>query len=270
MLQQHQTPPQQWKQATVTVIHKSGDPKLPSNYRPISIIPLLYKLFSKILYNRLEPILDAHQTPDQAGSRHDYSTEGHLYTMTLLHEKSYEWQLDLWIATIDFKKAFDTVDHNQLWQALSHQNVPEPYINLLKSLYSNQVATVKTDRVSKNFNIERGVKQGDPLSSLLFNAALEDLFKQIKHKWRSKAFGIQLGHTTDSRLTNLRFADDVVLLAPNLQQPTTMLQDLDGNARDYGLELHPGKTNILTNVSRGRGRTPKSTININNMAIKIL
>ena len=61
------TPPTQWKQTTISVIHKSGDPQLPSNYRPIAIIPLLYKLFARLLYNRLAPLLDAHQTPDQAG-----------------------------------------------------------------------------------------------------------------------------------------------------------------------------------------------------------
>ena len=110
ILQPHASPPQQWKQTTMTVIHKPGDPKPPCNHRPISIVPLLYKLLSEILYNRLAPLLDTHQTPDQAGFRHDYSTEDHLYTMTLLQEKSHEWQLGFWVATIDFRKAFDSVD----------------------------------------------------------------------------------------------------------------------------------------------------------------
>ena len=83
-------PPTRWKQTVLTVLHKSGDTKQPQNYRPIAIIPLLYKLFARLLYNRLEPLLDQHQSPDQAGLRHNYCTTDHLYTTTLLQEQSHE------------------------------------------------------------------------------------------------------------------------------------------------------------------------------------
>eukprot|EP00973_Karenia_brevis_P082974 11504529-Karenia_brevis.AAC.1 len=68
------TTPQNWKEAIITVLYKSGDPKLPKNYRPITIIPILYKLFSRLLYQRLSPILDVGQCKDQAGFRRGYST----------------------------------------------------------------------------------------------------------------------------------------------------------------------------------------------------
>ena len=93
MLQPNAKPPDTWRQSTISIIFKSGDPQLPNNYRPISIIPLLYKLFARLLYNRIGPHLDKHQTPDQAGFRHDYSTDDHLYTTSLIHERSHEWQL---------------------------------------------------------------------------------------------------------------------------------------------------------------------------------
>ena len=94
------------------------------------------------------------------------------------------------------------------------------------SLYSNQAATVKTDKLSKHFHIQRGVKQGDPLSSLLFNALLEDIFETLKQRWLPRQHGIRLGHTNITRLTNLRFADDVLLFATTLPQLTKMLNDL--------------------------------------------
>ena len=257
---QNATPPRQWKETTISVIHKSGDPQLPNNYRPIAIIPILYKLFARLLYNRLEPHLDRYQTADQAGFRHDYSTDDHLFTTTILHERSQEWKLPLWVSAVDFKKAFDTIDHYHLWQALRNQQVPVPYIRMLQSLYSQQTATVKTDRLSKEFNIERGVKQGDPLSSLLFNALLEDVFKTLKQRWSLKKYGICLGHTTSTHLTNLRFADDVLLFATTLPQLTTMLNDLHDVAGHYGLQLHPDKTVILSNLSQRRGRQATKTV----------
>ena len=87
------------------------------------------------------------------------------------------------MSAVDFKKAFDTIDHNKLWQALHHQGVPPEYILLLESLYFQQTATVKTDKSSRYFHIERGVKQGDPLSALPFNAVPRDIFKQLQRRW---------------------------------------------------------------------------------------
>ena len=84
--------PQQWKSTVIKVIFKSGDPQLPQNYRPISIIPLLYKLLSRLLYNRLSPQLDAQQSVDQAGFRRNYCTEDHLHVMALVQEQAAEWQ----------------------------------------------------------------------------------------------------------------------------------------------------------------------------------
>ena len=82
----------------------------------------------------------------------------------MLQEISDEWQIPLWVAAVDFKKAFDSVTHSAIWRALSEQGVSPSYIQLLNKLYNNQTASVKTDTRSRLFNIERGTKQGDPLS----------------------------------------------------------------------------------------------------------
>ena len=96
VLQGSMETPKSWKKSVITVLYKSGDPMEPKNYRPICIIPLLYKLFSKLLYSRLYPILDLAQTPDQAGFRHNYSTVDHLFVFKMLHEKSEEFQINTW------------------------------------------------------------------------------------------------------------------------------------------------------------------------------
>ncbi len=122
-------------------------------------------------------------------------------------------------------------------------NVPEPYITLLQHFCKNQRATVKTDVRSRQFNIERGVKQGDPLSSYLFNALLEHIFRNIKPTWTRKGFGIQFRNAQKTRLTNLRLANDVLLLAPKLRLPKYILRNLKHEAAKCGLALneHPHK-----------------------------
>ena len=137
--------PTQWRRTQFTVLHKSGDARLPHNYRPIAAIPLLYKLFSRLLYNRLETTLDAQQPPDQAGFRRHYSTEDHLFTFSLLQETCNEWQLPLWIATVDFKKAFDTASHSALWAALLEQGISTNYVHLLTRLYADQTGVIRTE-----------------------------------------------------------------------------------------------------------------------------
>ena len=76
-------PPSEWRSTRLIVIFKKGDPKLPSNYRPIAILPILYKLFSRMLCNRIQLGLVQKQSVDQAAYRPGYSTEDHLLCNTL-------------------------------------------------------------------------------------------------------------------------------------------------------------------------------------------
>ena len=138
-------------------------------------------------------------------------------------------------------------------------------------MYSDQTASVKTDKMSRSFNIERGTKQGDPLSSLLFNSLLEHIFKELRNKWSTKKYGIRMTTFTDQhRLTNLRFADDVLLTATSLTQLTHMITDLREEALQHGLQLHPDKTKIMSNTTKPRGREANTHIDIQDMHIEIL
>lgn len=82
-----------------------------------------------------------------------------MFTVTMLYEKSQEWGLPLWIAAVDFKKAFDTVEHSYLWEALESAEVPKQYIRVLRNLHKHQTGEVVADRVSRSFDITRGTKQ---------------------------------------------------------------------------------------------------------------
>ena len=135
--------PQNWRETTIKVLFKKGNAVVPENYRPICIIPILYKLFSKLIGARITKQLDREQTPDQAGFRSGFSCDDDLFTITLLAEICLEMQSPLWIAALDFKKAFDSVKHESIWQALAEQKVPKVYIATLQKLYKEQSAQVK-------------------------------------------------------------------------------------------------------------------------------
>ena len=164
--------PDEWKEVKMKVIHKKGDVENVSNYRPICSLPALYKLFSTILYGRFFPVLDQKQAEDQAGFSKTYQTTDHLATYRLIEQKCHEWRIKMWTATGDFTKAFDSISHKSIWDALKSCNVDHEYISLLKKLYRDQKASVLTDEESNMFEIKKGTKQGDPLSSLFFNMVL--------------------------------------------------------------------------------------------------
>jgi hypothetical protein len=131
----------------------------------------------------------------------------------LLVEACSEFTAPLWVCAVDFQKAFDSVEHPAIWKALVDQGVDAHYVQILADLYRQQVGHINLGSIlSKQFHIKRGTKQGDPLSPTLFNAVLEDIVGQIQPKWRRKGYGMKFGEGEANILTNLRFADDLLLL----------------------------------------------------------
>jgi len=185
---------------------------------------------------------------DQAGFRSGFSCEDHLFTVCRVLETTHEFQIPVWAATIDYRKAFDTVEHGSIWKALNDFGVPKAYIRILDNIYREQVGNVAAEVQSKTFAIKRGTKQGDPLSPALFNAVLERAMRDIQKKWRREGLGISVGEELDDRLCNLRFADDVILFASSREGLQRMLNDMVLATKAVGLQIHFGKTKVLTNV----------------------
>ena len=241
-----QQPPDEWRKTKLIVIFKKGDPNCPGNYRPIAILPILYKLFSRILCRRLQVYLLPQQSVDQAAYRKGFSAENHLFTVAQLIERSHEFNFNLWLGLVD------TVEHTQLWKTLLAQGVPRHYVVLLRSLYADQVATVQSGASSRSFKIGRGVKQSDPVSALLFIAVMQACFGELQAKWmklngrrKRHGFGVSLCANTRN-LTDLRFADDVILVAQSKADGAKMLHHLRICSAKFGLKINFAKTKILT------------------------
>ena len=196
--------PDSWHEAKIAILFKKGDPKDIKNYRPTSLLSHNYKIFTRLLQTRIERTLDENQPREQAGFRKGYSTTGHLQALNQIIEKSNEHNLPLCIGFIDYEKAFDTVEHFTIFEALRKININETYINILQNIYTQATAMVHLDKlVSTEFPVHRGARQGDPLSPKLFTAVMEEVFKKAD---------ISGGVNVDrENLTNLRFADDVAL-----------------------------------------------------------
>lgn len=143
---------------------------------------------------------------------------------------------------IDFQKAYDCVHRPALYAAMRAQGVPERLINLVKLTQDGSICAARVrGRLSEFFEVESGVKQGDPLSPLLFNLALEGAIGALARRRLADPMDLQ-------EPLLLAFADDLVLLADTKASLATLATSVRDEAARYGLRLSP-KTEYMV-VSR--------------------
>ncbi|XP_028168072.1 uncharacterized protein LOC114358336 [Ostrinia furnacalis] len=235
--------PKQWCCSNIVLLYKKGNPADIGNYRPISLLSSIYKLFTSIVLSRISAKIDNNQPIEQAGFRSGFSTIDHIHTLDQILEKYKEYNRPLYIAFIDYAKAFDSISHNSIWKALAMCGISRKYIEVIKYIYTQSTSIISLENKGEEITIERGVRQGDPLSPKLFIAVLEGIFKEID--WKEKGLKIQ-GHY----LNHLRFADDIVLFAETANELEQMIQILDSKSKKVGLHMNINKTKIMTNHLR--------------------
>ncbi|KAK6726483.1 hypothetical protein RB195_004670 [Necator americanus] len=129
--------PKQWKTSKTVLLCKKGDPHDIGKYRPICLLSVIYKLFTRVILNRIEKVLDEGQPCEQAGFRKGFSTIENIRTVSKPIEVSREYKVPLCLTFIDLKKAFNSVETEAVAEALDNQGVPTQCIKVLGELYSN-------------------------------------------------------------------------------------------------------------------------------------
>jgi len=101
----------------IILIHRKSDPSGLKNYRPISLLSHIYKLFTKILTEGIDQQINGHQDKDQAGFRSGRSTIDHIHTLNQLKKKAREYNLPITMTFVNYEKAFDSVETNAICNA---------------------------------------------------------------------------------------------------------------------------------------------------------
>ena len=181
-------------------IYKSGDHNSFSNYRPISVLNIFSKFFEKVINTRLVTFFNKHNiiTDSQFGFRSGYSTYMPLVSLIDKITENLDRECPSIAIFIDFRKAFDTIDHHLLIKKLEHYGVRGIALNLIISYLNNRMQCVSYNNTTSDYlTVDTGVPQGSILGTLLFLIYINDIVN------------------ASTLLRILLFADDTTLLYSN-------------------------------------------------------
>lgn len=231
--------PESFKQGIIFALHKKGDFNIVSNYRGITFLNSLAKIFTGVLYNRLESWVEENGILNeyQAGFRKNYSTVDNIFVLSSIVKLQLNKNKGkVYAFFVDFQAAFDSVDRSALIYKLYNLGVSSKLIRIIEQLYQNtKVAVWSGKEISEWFNTTSGVRQGCLLSPLLFALYLNDLNDALKEGMI----------TNDIEIRLLMYADDIVLLADNPQKLQRMINRLDNYCQFWKLIINMEKSKIM-------------------------
>ena len=173
----------------------------------------------KILQARLQQYMNHEILDVQAGFRKGRGARDQIANICWIIEKAREFQKNIYFCFIDYAKAFDCVDHNKLWKILQRMGIPDHLTCLLRNLYADQEATVRTGHGTTDcFQIGKGVCQGCILSPCLFNLYAEYIMRNAGLE--EAQAGIKIA---SRNINNLRYADGTTLIAESEEKLKSLL-----------------------------------------------
>lgn len=249
--------PQNWKNGIIVPIPKSGknNDEL-QNYRPITLLPVLSKLFEHIVKTRLKDITDKHVPKFQFGFKPKQSTIHPLFILTNNIQTAHLKNEHSAALFMDINKAFDSVWHAGLLYKLHKLKTPDYLLHIIKNLITDRTLQIRlNDTLSSSFPQEQGLPQGSPLSPILYNIYCHDIYQQ--------------DHTNpdyiDLSSYILQYADDTVLVTHDKNRHKTinkLQQLLDTTMKwfyKWRLTPNPKKNQLLLPYHRVQNNSPTVT-----------
>ena len=260
--------PKTWCLSQISLIYKKGDKQDPLNYRGIALLNTICKIFTQVLYFRMQNWCELNNILNecQAGFRQGRGTIDNIFTLTTLsHLQLRLKKHSVFAIFVDFRRAFDTINHNILWQKLYNNGISGKIIRILQQLYKNASLQVKLKGdLSKEIPITQGVLQGEILSPLLFSLFLNDIWTYFNN---SGLHGINIDGYND--VTILAYADDLVILCHNMLDVKKKLNVLNQYCRKNLITVNINKTKILQ-FHKGRNKDLSDTFLFNGSKIEMV
>ncbi|KAG9220267.1 hypothetical protein CCMSSC00406_0006332 [Pleurotus cornucopiae] len=223
-------------------IYKKNDKDDIANYRPITLLNTDYKILTKALSIRLAAVAGTLLHESQAGfvKGRKIVDQTHLIKMVINYAEAKEENGI--IVALDQEKAYDKIEHDYLWRTLKKFQIPDKFIRVVKSLYQNAETKVMVNgHLSTAFRVTRGVRQGGPLSCLLFDLAIEPLSIALRE---SDLRGIDIPGLQE-KLKAVLFADDTTVFLNETDEFESLEEILNTWCKASGAKFNIRKTQVL-------------------------
>ncbi|VDP58376.1 unnamed protein product [Schistosoma mattheei] len=189
----------------------------------------------------MKDAVDVQLRDQQAGLSRDWSCTDQIATLRIIVKQPVEWNSSLYIKSIDYEKAFDSVDRRTLWKLLRHYGVPEKIVNIIWNSYDGlQCKIAHGEQQTDAFQVRTGVRQGCLLDPFLFLLVVDWIMKISTSEGKH---GIRW--TAQNQLDDLDFADDLALLSHTHEQLQIKTVSVAVVSASVGLNIHKGKTKVL-------------------------
>ena len=239
-------PPSAFREGITTLVPKSASAAAPGEFRPITVATIIARLFHRLLAIRLERLRPL--SPRQKAFRRGDGLADNVWLLRSLLRDRTKAHKQVCVTFIDVAKAFDSVSHKSMILAARRVGVPERLLTYISSLYRGTVTRLKVDgALSEPITVQRGVRQGDPLSPLLFNYVMDWVLAELDPE-----MGISLENGL--RLNHLAFADDVALVTQTKKGTLRLASQLENGLAKVGLQPNAKKSATLAILVDGRSK----------------
>ena len=234
--------PPQWREGLIVNLFKKGDKEETGNYRGITLLSVVGKVFCKVLNNRLVMHLDKggalHE--GQAGFRVKRGCVDNIYTLNELVQGRLREGKDTYTFFLDVQKAYETVWRNGLWFKLWEFGVRGEMWRVIKRMYESSKSAVLLDgEQSEAFDLEQGVAQGCSLSPILFSVFINGLLREVEEA----DVGVKL--SSGGRLGGLLFADDFVGFTESKDQLQRLIDVVYAYCCKWRLKANVSKSAVM-------------------------
>ena len=251
--------PEAWLIGNIIPVFKNKGNKFDAkNYKPITLLSCLGKVFTSILNNRLNDYLDTFSllNENQAGFRQGYSTVDHIYSLYMLFQLLNVKKKKLFCVFVDFEKAFDFIHRQSLFFKLFKYNINGKFLRIIQNMYNDvKSRIVHNNSFSDTFACDIGVRQGENLSPLLFCLYLNDLQEFLENAnitdVNSISSDIENELTVYLKIFLLLYADDTILLSESKENLQLLLDKFLEYCNKWKLKVNVDKTKIMI-FSKGR------------------
>ncbi|KAK4467250.1 hypothetical protein MN116_000333, partial [Schistosoma mekongi] len=233
--------PDHFNLARVVFLPKVEEPKVPSDFRPIAITSVVLRCLHSIIVKRWS-MTRPHFHAQVAFQKRDGCFEATLSLHAVLRE-AHVGLHHLALCAIDVSKAFDSVSHDTIVRVAAKFGAPPPLTDYIRETYKGAAAEV----LSKKVNVRSGVRQGDPLSPLLFIMCMDEV---IRHT--NLEIGAKIG---EGKVDSLMYADDVILFARTKRGLQCKIEQFSVALGKAGLFINSNKSFALTLVPNGKEKT---------------